>query len=57
MEHKAFVVVNLGSPASWLRPKRYQMVDQARTLGVHRYLLQYTTSYDCFSKTGDGETE
>jgi hypothetical protein len=57
MEHKAFMVVNLGSPASWLPPKHYQMVDQARTLGVYRYLLQYTTTYDCLSKTGDGEIE
>jgi hypothetical protein len=41
----------------WLPPKRYPAVDQARTLGVHGYLLQYTTSYDCLSKTEDGETE
>jgi hypothetical protein len=42
-EHKALMIVNLDSPASLLPPKRYQIVDQARTLGVHSYLLQNTS--------------
>ena len=49
--------VNLGSPAEWLLPKRHQVVDQARNLGVQIPFAVRNQLWLPHSKTRDGERE